>query len=139
VSYVGEKSLGRSVVVSEDSGQPGLLGSRCPSCGDVRFPARLLCANDLEPCEPHHIDGLGTVYEVVRMRLAPVGFAAPYWAGYIDLDAGVRVFAQVAHTEGQPDPAHGDRVRLTVGVVSQAGGQPVHGPIFERTPGGAVD
>jgi uncharacterized OB-fold protein len=72
------------------------------------------------------------VYEVVRMALAPEGFTAPYLAGYIDLDAGVRIFAQVEWPESGPDPAHGDRVEMTVGPVGEQASETVYGPVFRK-------
>jgi uncharacterized OB-fold protein len=101
-------------------------------CGDVRFPARTLCPHDLEVCVEHRILGEGTVYEMVRMNLAPEGFTPPYYAGYVDLDAGVRIFAQVAWSQGEPSPQHGDRVTLSVEVVTDID-EPVYGPMFRRT------
>lgn len=129
MSYVGELSIGYSIFLDADAEFTQLVGSRCPMCGDVRFPARNLCPTDLAECQPHSIRGTGVIYEVVLVELAPLGFTAPYRAGYIDLDDGVRIFAQVA-TDGGRDPSSGDRVTLSVGVVRVDDGEPVLGPIF---------
>jgi hypothetical protein len=44
----------------------------------------------------------------------------------------VRVFAHIMSDEEESEPASGDRVALTVGVVRVEDGGPVLGPIFRR-------
>ena len=139
MSYVGESSIGYSIFVNRtDAGLAHLRGSRCAVCGDIRFPARPICPNDLAECEHYPIRGTGVIYEVVLVQLAPAGFTAPYRAGYIDLDDGVRVFAHVAQAEDGREPASGDRVTLSIGVVRVEDGVPVLGPIFRRAADAAV-
>jgi uncharacterized OB-fold protein len=133
MSYVGESSLGHSIFTSPEEGEPPqLVGSRCPTCGDTRFPARQLCPIDLSRADEYRFQGTGVIYEVVRVSLAPVGFVAPYWAGYVDLDEGVRVFAQVVASANGVAPASGDSVSLTVDAVRVDDGEPVLGPIFRK-------
>jgi uncharacterized protein len=130
--YVGERSLGYSIFAADDTENNEIIGSKCPVCGDVRFPARVLCPNDLAECERHPVAGQGIIYEVVRVRLAPEGFKAPYWVGYVDLADGVRIFAQIAAADDERAPANGDRVRMTVGVVGTSDNEPVYGPVFRK-------
>jgi uncharacterized OB-fold protein len=138
MSYVGEASIGYSIFYDQpDDGQVRLSGSRCPVCGDIRFPQRRICPNDLAECQRYAIRGEGIIYETVLVHLPPAGFSVAYRAGYIDLDDGVRVFAHIAPEEGH-EPASGDRVALTVGVVRTEDGGPVLGPIFRRIGHAAV-
>lgn len=129
---VGEQSLGRSIF-PEGQGTEAthVVGSRCPACGDVRFPVRELCPLDGTRTEHASLAATGTIYEAVRVELAPSGFTAPYWIGYVDLDDQVRIFAQIGVEDGAPDPAHGDRVQMAVEVVRQDD-EPVYGPVFRR-------
>lgn len=124
---IGELALARPVF---DATGTALIGSRCPRCGDTRFPARKLCPNDQVLCEEIQFSGLGTVYEAVKIFLAPPGFKAPLWVGYIDLDEGVRLFAQIGGGE-ESEPSHGDRVRMHVEPVAVRD-EPVFGPVFRK-------
>jgi uncharacterized OB-fold protein len=132
VTMVGEASLGYAIVGVTDAGTTYLCGSRCPSCGDVRYPPRALCPLDQSVCEDVAMPGDGTVYETVKMSLTPQGFAAPMWVGYVDLDFGPRVFAQIHVADGETDPAHGDQVDLHIRPVKVDGDVTVHGPVFLR-------
>lgn len=131
VRYIGEASVGQALLVADELGGHRLLASQCPECGDVRLPPRQICPNDLSECEPLHLDGNGEIYETVRIGLAPQGFEAPFWVGYIDLDGGARFFAQIGWAEGEREPRHGDRVSMSVEVLS-SDGEPLFGPIFRR-------
>jgi uncharacterized OB-fold protein len=131
VHYVGESSLGISIVIEDENGQPALAASRCPECADVRVPPRSLCPMDRTPADVIAVTGAGTIYEAVELSMAPPGFDVPFWVGYVDLVEGARVFAQIERDEGQVDPAHGDEVRLEIKQVN-AGDNPVFGPVFRR-------
>lgn len=130
--YAGESSVGHAVVGTDDDGSPYLIGSRCPACGATSFPGRVLCARDLHECEPARLANSGRIYEAVEVTLAPQGFLAPYWVGYIDLDAGPRVFGRIAVGTGEADPAHGDRVGLMIAIVNDPAEGPVFGPVFRK-------
>jgi uncharacterized OB-fold protein len=132
VPYVGEKSLGRSIFPTDVGCTDHVRGSRCPQCGDVRFPARVLCPNDLSECEDYLISGKGVIYEAVYVSVPPQGFGKPYWAAYVDLEHDVRIFAWVATENSERDPAHGDCVDLSVGMVTEFEEPPLYGPIFRR-------
>jgi len=129
--YVGEASLGQSVLVEDEDGGHQLLASQCPECGDVRLPSRTLCPNDLSPCEPIRLQGTGVIYEAVRVGLAPQGFEAPFWVGYVDLDGGARFFAQIGCLDGERDPRHGDRVVMSVEPIGSTE-EGLLGPVFRR-------
>jgi len=77
----------------------------------------------------------GMVYEAVMMSMAPAGFDAPLWVGYVDMGASLRVYARFDWPDDGIGPAHGDPVDLTWGVVRTDDGEPVWGPVF--TPGAA--
>jgi uncharacterized OB-fold protein len=131
MTELGELSVGDSVLERGTEGAYRLRASRCPTCGDVRVPPREVCVNDSTPCTPTGLSGAGTIYEAVYVAIPPQGFDAPFWAGYIDLDEGVRFFAQIACAEGEPPPAHGQRVQMSVGWIGNAGHR-VLAPVFAR-------
>jgi uncharacterized protein len=119
----------------EDPGrEPRLLGNRCPSCERIFFPARTLCPDCFEQSNPIPIElsGRGRIYASTIVRIpAPVGIAAPYAYGYVDLDeSGVRVFALFSGAEpGWFKP--GRRVRPVVETVRRdANGREVIGYKF---------
>ena len=128
---VGEASLGGAVMGVAEDGVAFLEVSVCPSCGDMRFPARPLCPNDLHRTHVARSAEEGIIYEAVKMSLVPPGFEAPIWVGYVDLPGSIRVFSQLGWREGEPEPRHGDAVTLTMQVVS-SDGEDVLGPVFER-------
>jgi uncharacterized OB-fold protein len=131
MTELGELSLGASVLLrGPDSGYQ-LRASICPRCGDVRVPPRRWCPNDSTACDEVGLSGAGTVYEAVNILIPPQGFDAPFWAGYVDLDEGARFFAQIACTEGEAPPRHGDRVQMKVEWIG-TGDRRVLAPVFAR-------
>ncbi|ABH00831.1 conserved hypothetical protein (plasmid) [Rhodococcus jostii RHA1] len=131
MSYVGEASLGQSIITENGDGSWSLAASKCPQCGDVRLPARKICPNDSTKCESVNLSGRGEIYESVQVSMAPRGFEPPYWVGYVDLEEGVRLFSQIDCAPGENDPSHGERVVLDVRVISSEE-EPVYGPVFKR-------
>ncbi|MQA24959.1 MAG: hypothetical protein GEU94_05695 [Micromonosporaceae bacterium] len=123
----GEHALDQQVLRKSNE-RWRLVGSRCASCGKVFFPPRTLCADDLTKCEERLLSTQGTVYEASHIRVAPVGFTAPYWIAYVDLPEGVRLFAQLDWRGDEP-PRHGDAVECTVRVVRTEPHE-VLGPVF---------
>jgi len=130
---VGIESLGRSVLEPDGSGELRIAASRCPECGDVRFPRREFCVNDGLPNDPVQLAGTGVIYEAVFVGVPPGGFDEPFWAGYIDLDEGVRLFAQIARADGEDAPTHGQRVEMQ---LREIGVRPVLAPVFVNADGG---
>jgi uncharacterized OB-fold protein len=131
MTELGELSLGYSLLERGTEGGYRLRASRCPRCGDVRVPPREVCAKDSTRCAPAGLTGTGTIYEAVYVAIPPQGFDAPFWAGYIDLDDGVRFFAQIACAEGEPPPQHGQRVQMSVQWIGNAERR-VLAPVFAR-------
>jgi uncharacterized OB-fold protein len=131
MTALGELSVGNSVLGRRADSGYYLHGSRCPTCGDVRVPPRAICPNDVTPCVPTSLSGDGTIYEAVNVVIPPQGFDAPFWAGYIDLDEGVRFFAQIACAEGESRPQHGQRVQMHVEFIGNADCR-VLAPVFTR-------
>ena len=131
MTELGELSVGDSVLErGADSGYR-LRASRCPRCGDVRVPPRELCPNDATPCTPTALTGAGAIYEAVHVVIPPQGFDTPFWAGYVDLDDGVRFFAQIACADGESPPRHGQRVQMSVQWIGNAERR-VLAPVFAR-------
>ena len=130
MTELGELSLGYSLLERGEDGYR-LRASRCPRCGDVRVPARQVCPNDSTRCTPAGLTGAGRIYEAVYVAIPPHGFDTPFWAGYIDLDDGVRFFAQIACADGDPPPAHGQRVQMSVAQIGSPG-RAVLAPVFAR-------
>lgn len=100
--------------------EPLLLGNRCAVCRRVFFPARSLCPDCFEqgPMEPLELSGRGRVHASTVVRIpAPVGIAAPYSYGYVELEeSGVRVFALFSGADPQWFQP-GREVRLEVGPI----------------------
>lgn len=115
-------------VLRQIDGAWRLVGSRCGTCGSVYFPPRRLCVEDLGECEPVPLSTTGSLYEASLVRIAPLGFTAPYWAGYVDLPEGVRLFAPL-DWHADREPRHGDPVVCTVRVVRSEPYE-VLGPVF---------
>jgi uncharacterized protein len=120
LSLLGEGVTNLPIFWVGDTGSPTFAGSRCPSCGDLRFPPQPLCPIDNEAADRVPLGRGGRIYEVVEVAIGPAGFPTPYWAGYVDLDEGVRVFGQI-EISGSRRPAHGDKVELEFEEVSHPG------------------
>jgi uncharacterized OB-fold protein len=131
MTELGMFSLGYPLLECTADGEYRLRGTRCPRCDDVRIPPRKFCPNDSTPCLPTGLVGAGTIYEAVNIVIPPQGFDSPFWAGYIDLDEGVRFFAQIACAEGEEPPQHGQRVQMNVEWIG-SGDRRVLAPVFVR-------
>jgi uncharacterized OB-fold protein len=105
-----------------------LLGSRCPRCGEHRYPARVLCPHDLSECDVVALSPVGVVYAAAQVHLGPVGFPAPYWVGWIDLPEEVRVYTILDVPDGT-EAVPGDRAELAPRVVRTEPHEVV-GPVF---------
>jgi uncharacterized OB-fold protein len=132
MTMLGEGSIGRAVMADDGGGTLRLVASRCPRCGDVRVPSRQYCVDHGVACERILLSGHGVIYEAVHVSVPPKGFDQEFWAGYIDLDEGPRVFAQIACADGEQPPAHGERVHLR---VDEIGIRPILAPMFIRREG----
>lgn len=131
MTELGELSLGTSLLECGTDGAYRLRASRCQNCGDVRVPPRQWCPSDSTACTPTSLTGGGAIYEAVHVVIPPHGFDTPFWAGYIDLDEGVRFFGQIAYAEGESEPRHGQRVEMSVEWIGSADHR-VLAPVFTR-------
>jgi uncharacterized OB-fold protein len=129
--YAGRDSRELSIATIDEEGVERLAASRCTSCSDTRYPPRRLCPSDLTEAETIALSGLGQVYEAVLVALAPQGYTAPYWVGYVDMPEGVRVFAQLRPKHENGEPTHGDTAELALDEVAiDADGGAIVGPVF---------
>jgi uncharacterized OB-fold protein len=104
-----------------------LVESRCPVCGEHRYPPRALCVNDLTPMERVPVSARGTLVEAVWVERPPYGQPEPFWVGYIDMPEGTRVFAKL-DPRGR-DLVHGMPMEHELGIV-RSEPEDVEGPIF---------
>jgi uncharacterized OB-fold protein len=95
----------REGLFSEKQGDVCLTGSRCSRCGRIYFPGRTLCLDCLvEDLEPIGFGREGRLYSYTVSHMASLRFGAPYYAGWVDVPEGARVFAPLLVYEGvQPD------------------------------------
>ena len=80
-----------------------LLGAKCTSCGDVRFPASPLCPECLSTdSEEADLGATGTLFSFTVVHMKSVHFDPPYAVGYVDMAAGPRVFTPLVIDEAKP-------------------------------------
>lgn len=110
---------------------PRLVGSLCPSCKTRVFPPRDFCpACDSEDAPiPVVLAPVGTVHSYTIVRQAPGGRVVPYTLGLVDLEDGVRVFAQLDETPESIDI--GMQVQLIFRNIVPSPGEPRLGYAFE--------
>lgn len=118
----------RPVVSLSEDGRPELVASLCRSCGVVAVPEAFVCSNcaslDLRPVSGGSV---GTLYSYSTVHVSS-SRDTPYTLGYVDLESGARVLADIS---GDLSRLHPDvLVDLTVGpdgswsfVVSAGGPQ----------------
>jgi uncharacterized OB-fold protein len=127
--YVGEQSVAGGIVIEDEHGHDALAVSRCPLCGDLRYPPRALCPLDLTRSTRVALPRHGVVYEATRVDLAPKDIATPYWVGFVDVLDQVRIFARLRAPAGR-EPQHGDSAELTFEPVLTSP-EIVFGPVFQ--------
>jgi uncharacterized protein len=72
-----------------------LVGSRCSTCGTQFFPRRQLCfACGADTVTDVDLGNSGVLYSYSRVEVSS-SRPTPYTLGYVDLDSGVRVLADV--------------------------------------------
>ena len=101
--------------------QPQLIGSRCPSCGEVYFPKNDRCVNcQHEPLEEIKLSRRGKVYSVSTVMQAPPKYytgQVPYAIGYVELPDKVRVLTSFS---GDPEKLEvGTEVELVMEKLSE--------------------
>ena len=84
---------------SSPDGKPRLIGSKCPSCGEVVFPRNSTCVN----CQYQHTDEIelsrnGKIYSLSTVMLPPPKYykgPVPYTIGYVEFPEAVRVLTRL--------------------------------------------
>ena len=82
-----------------------LIGSKCPSCGEIVFPKMQVCPS----CQAQNVEEVklsrkGKIYTVtVVMQQPPLYYRGPvpYALGYVELPEGVRL--ETLYTDCDPD------------------------------------
>lgn len=117
VHLPGEHALDHQII-GRFEGRWRLVGSRCGECAAVHYPPHEICPVDLAPCVDVPLTETGVLSEAVRVAIAPVGFAAPYWVAYVDLPENVRVFG-ILRWDGanHQGPALGATIHVGIEVV----------------------
>ena len=117
----------------EEAGIVTLVGGLCPKCGGRFFPRRDVCPHcgcD-EGIERVSLAREGRLYTYSVIHAAPKGFDTPYAVGYVDLDDGVRVFAQLEG--GREELAIDARMAPHKGtIMTRADGTAIVGFKFRR-------
>lgn len=83
-------------------GDGGLVGGRCPKCGALTFPRRLLCPQcHAATPEAVSLSRRGKLFRFTISRMPLPNLPAPYALGTVELPEGVKVFARFkGWTEG---------------------------------------
>jgi uncharacterized OB-fold protein len=96
----------------DDAAQARLLGSRCPDCRCVNFPAQHLCPYcSSDGCEAVPLSARGVVEVCTTVLNRPPGYegTVPFGFGVVELAEGVRIISRIA----KPDRCRaGTAVRL---------------------------
>ena len=87
----------RESLLSPGPGKVNLLATRCRGCGQVFFPRlQSICLSCLsDNLEEVELEGKGNLHSFSTSHISTRHFKTPYTTGFIDLDAGVRLFAQL--------------------------------------------
>jgi uncharacterized protein len=116
---------------------PGLLASRCTTCGAKAFPARTFCpaCRAVDGLVEAELSAQGRVYTFTVVRQAPPGVEMPYVLAQIDLPADdLRLMATVVGVA--PEDVVID-LPVTLDLVPfgvDADGAPLLGYAFRATP-----
>jgi len=113
------------------SEHPALIGSRCPDCREVTFPAQTACpACSCAACENVELSRRGVLWTWTVQNFPPphpyLGDArefVPFGVGYIELPEGLRVEARL--TENDADRL---RIGMDMELVIEPFGTNAKGP-----------
>ncbi|OPY58406.1 MAG: hypothetical protein A4E57_04858 [Syntrophorhabdaceae bacterium PtaU1.Bin034] len=74
--------------------KPYLIGSKCKICGRVSFPKAYVCSVCMneDSMEEIPLSTKGTIDTFTVVKVAPLGFKAPYIQGFVNLPEGPRIF-----------------------------------------------
>ena len=107
-------------VAADDA--PHLIGNRCQSCGYTAFPRKAVCVicrrdgtmTDLA------LGPYGTLETYAVMRVGPPDFPPPYMVGYIRLEEGPVVFAQITGCDIEDDALEiGTKMELVIEKIKE--------------------
>jgi len=84
-----------------DPGQGRLVGSRCTACGAASWPGRAVCHR----CGSTEIEAASLSSEGSLLSLTTVRLEAPYAIGEVELEPGLRIYAQIRDADGIATPA----------------------------------
>lgn len=109
-----------------------LIGSRCRACGQSFFPkAKAICLNcESDDLEEVLIAPTGTLYSWAPSNVPTAHFRPPFTVGYVTLENGVRIGAQLIEAEGKPFRI-GMPMRARMQTLWQDGDTEVFGYRFE--------
>ena len=93
---LGHKVLDTSAVVIQQ-GAARMLAAACAACALPSVPRLLRCSR----CgngrfTASALDPAGVLYAFSEVAVAPKGWTVPYLVGYVDMRAGIRLFARLA-------------------------------------------
>lgn len=81
---------------TDEDGNFVLVGSRCNQCGCESFPPQSVCHQCLsEDLDPLSLPRSGNLYTYTTTSLSPLQQQGPIVLGFVDLQGGLRVFAQI--------------------------------------------
>jgi len=126
--------------LGEKDGQIRLIGSECPLCKRVYFPARRICPDCLDdnrPMETKFLSSVGKISSFSVAQVAPSGYQVPHVQAYIDLEEGVRLFSLLVEYGDEKKIRNGltaEMVAVKIGEDQQGRGRLSYRfrPIFEE-------
>ena len=100
-----------------------LEANKCPHCGKIFFPPRLICPECKKAgLEETKLAEKGKVISYTIIRVPPQQFVdqAPYAVGIVELDDGVKITGQIVDCNFE-DLAVGKKVKMEFRKVCQEG------------------
>ena len=102
--------------------KPHLIGSKCRACGRVFFPKRSICRVCMleDTMEEIPLSTRGKIDTFTVVRVAPLGFKAPYIQAFVDLPEGQRIFSLITGCEPSEDALkEGQEVELVIDKITE--------------------
>jgi uncharacterized OB-fold protein len=104
--------------------KPQLIGSQCPSCGEIFFPANPVCVNcQNQTMKDIKLSRRGKVWTYTTVMLAPPQWyqgPVPFDLGYVELPEGVRIWTRLLGAEAGTFKI-GQEVELDIDVMQEDG------------------
>lgn len=102
--------------------KPQLIGSKCPACGEVFFPANPVCVN----CQSQKMDEIklsrrGKIWSFTTIMLAPPQWyqgPVPFDLARVELPEGVRIWTRLLGAEAGTFEM-GQEVELAIDVMQK--------------------